>query len=128
MYPVSENSKIVDSILKKAERDSKERIKKDVPRDLVKAIKDFEALQKRYSRLGANDSEPREVFEEVIDRAWKGRLWTPSNWGLYSRMKGSEQASEKLTKEAVKLAKVVMRNRNNKEAYWYLNNWFGYLT
>lgn len=66
-----------------------------------KLVKDFEALQQQYIKLGAEDTEPDSIFQECLRNAFRGEFVIPTYWSLY-RQKGSVKASKELTKQAKK--------------------------
>jgi len=69
---------------------------------LSDAIKAFENAQDKFHKLGASDTEPRELFYERMDKV----LGSPSGvqisgenpWSLYDDMPGSKAANNALTK------------------------------
>lgn len=70
--------------------------------NLQEAVKKFQSLQSRYSRYGANDSEPDGVFQDLLFN-YKDRQ-VPQNgdeWALYTNSMNCERVAIKLSEAAL---------------------------
>ena len=70
---------------------------------LSEAFRRFHALCNKYAHLGACDTEPREFFFFLMEKACEGEAWEdpePRAWQLYSSSKGWEAAADVLSAEA----------------------------
>lgn len=75
------------------------------------AIQEFEALQAKYSKVGAYDSEPSAVFQWLLHDASQGKVvrlpLNSRDWQLYTSVKGASTASSNMTKLARKVVALV---------------------
>lgn len=100
------------------------------------AVKEFEAVQREYSRFGAWDTEPRAAFGLYIDSIVDTAIWggaerplpkTIRDWQIFgSEVHGKEyvgagKAARALTKAARKAGEEARRDMES--ARWYVSNY-----
>jgi hypothetical protein len=78
--------------------------KSTAPVGFAEALAGFQAVQETYARYGAGDTEPRWVFESLIDDTYSGaEVTVPTTvrgWQLYSGMRGNGLAAAALARAA----------------------------
>lgn len=74
-------------------------------------IKAFEALQSKYQKFGANDTEPDGVFQRLVDNAIKGKgpaiPRTGEGWDLYANSMDCTEAAAALHDQALKVVRAI---------------------
>jgi hypothetical protein len=86
--------------------------------ELTKAIAEFEAIQKRYENVGAWDSEPDGVFQELIMEAFGGSVPiydTVEDWCLYE-MDGAQFAAKDMGRAAQTVVDIIHDNPEHYDA------------
>lgn len=67
-------------------------------------IDHFREVQQQYAEFGASDTEPRVVFEYLIEDAFNGRgspvPTSPEAWQIFSDMPGADVVALKLAEAA----------------------------
>lgn len=78
------------------------------------ALAKFRATQERWAHYGAWDTEPRWVFEQLIEGTYAGKpVMVPTSvlgWQLYSGMKGNGLAAAALTRAATRAIEAAKRD------------------
>jgi len=73
-------------------------------KEVVEAVRDFDAVCRQHARFGAVDSEPRSLFFHLCRKAVDGGdpqvPMTAKTWQLYEDMPGSGSAAMDLYKKA----------------------------
>ena len=76
-------------------------------------IKKFEELQNKFSNFGAADSEPRNSFYTIMERADEGKVVhfeeMDADWWELFEMKGNEKAAAALTAQAKIVYDAIMK-------------------
>jgi hypothetical protein len=103
---------------------------------LYRAIKEFQAKQTKYRKLGATDTEPRCIFESIIHKHARGENVefaepTPKDgndgvnmWDLYSSKSGWVRANKALTTACKKVLEAI--DKATLAQLRDVNEYFGY--
>jgi hypothetical protein len=92
---------------------------------LKKAIEEFRAVQSKYSKFGAGDSEPDGVFQRRLQIAFMDGVdkvpVSGDRWELFTASMDCEEAARALHKAAQKAVRIIldarMRDRGKLESF-----------
>ena len=93
---------------------------------LFRAVEDFQTVQRRYAKWGANDTEPRAEFTCKVIAYMLGEdvVFVDRDWRLYTDMTGWKRVARALTAACQKVLKVAdsVSCKQRRE----VREWFGW--
>jgi hypothetical protein len=79
-------------------------------KELILNVKKFEALQEELKQFGANDSEPRNYFWNMVKSSLNSGHYpnpTIKEWQLFEHMEGAQEAAKRLSHQGFTVFRLI---------------------